>query len=295
MGKVRIVTDSSAQFMDPSVIQRYNITVVPLRIKIGSEIYREGIDIDSHNFFRRVAESKSAPVLLPPDEQQFAQVYARLNRETDRILSLHISRQMHTTWQNARAATQTLLGRCEIAVVDSQTASVGLALLVEAAAKMAEETDSLDDIVRAVRAMMGHIYAIFYVESLDYLHRNGLVSESQAILGAMLGIKPFLTIEEGELITMEKVRTRAQAIDKLIEFVTEFSSVEHLVILQNTAHITEQTRNLQERLAIEFSARPFPVTVYSPSLGTFIGPDAMGIIVLDNDIEEYDDDLDEPL
>ncbi len=160
---------------------------------------------------------------------------------------------------------------------------------------MAEETDSLDDIVRAVRAMMGHIYAIFYVESLDYLHRNGLVSESQAILGAMLGIKPFLTIEEGELITMEKVRTRAQAIDKLIEFVTEFSSVEHLVILQNTAHITEQTRNLQERLAIEFSARPFPVTVYSPSLGTFIGPDAMGIIVLDNDIEEYDDDLDEPL
>ncbi len=97
LGKVRIVTDSSAQFMDPSVIQRYNITVVPLRIKIGSEIYREGIDIDSHNFFRRVAESKSAPVLLPPDEQQFAQVYARLNRETDRILSLHISRD--SAWQ----------------------------------------------------------------------------------------------------------------------------------------------------------------------------------------------------
>src|SRR5258707_14314594 len=151
--------------------------VTPMCHNIGPVCPHEGLVSHPHNFLRRYAESKSAPVLLPPDEQQFAQVYARLNRETDRILSLHISRQMHTTWQNARAATQTLLGRCEIAVVDSQTASVGLALLVEAAAKMAEETDSLDDIVRAVRAMMGHIYAIFYVESLDYLHRNGLVSE----------------------------------------------------------------------------------------------------------------------
>jgi DegV family protein with EDD domain len=281
--------------MDPSVIQRYNITVVPLKIKIGSETFREGVDLDSPHFFRRVNESKTPPVLLPPDEDQFAQVYARLNRETDRILSLHLSRQMHSTWQNAKAATQTLLGRCEIAVVDSQTTSVGLGLLIEAAAKLAEETDSLDDIVREVRAMMGHIYAIFYVESLDYLRHSGLVSESQAILGGMLGIKPFLTIEEGELITMEKVRTRAQAIDKLIEFVTEFSNVDQLVILQNTPHITEQTRNLQERLITEFSSRPFPLAVYSPSLGTFIGPDAMGIFVLENDIEAFDDDSDDTI
>jgi DegV family protein with EDD domain len=290
--KVRIVTDSSAQFIDPSIIQRYNITVVPLTIEMGDQKYREGSEIDAETFFRKVGEHPSKPILHAPSVDEFAEIYARLNRETDQILSLHISRLMHDTWQNAKGATQTLLGRCEIAVVDSQTASVGLAMLVEAAARMAEETRNLDDIVRAVRSMVERIYAIFYVESLAYLHKGGLVSESQAILGGMLGIKPFLTIEEGELITMEKVRTKPQAIDKLVEFVTEFAAVEQLVILQNSAHVTEQTRMLQERLAIEFSPRLYPVVTYKPSLGTYIGPDAMGIIVFESETEEFGDEED---
>jgi DegV family protein with EDD domain len=287
--KVRIVTDSSAQFTDPSIIQRYNITVVPLKIQLGDRLYKEGVDLDPDDFFRKVSHDKIKPVLLPPDVDTLADTYARLNRETDQILSLHLSRLMHSTWEAARIASQTLLGRCEIAVVDSQTASVGLAMLVEAAAKLAEETTSLDDIVREVRSMAGHIYSIFYVETIEHLQRSGLVGESQAILGTMLGIKPFLTIEEGELITMEKVRTRPQAIDKLVEFVTEFAGVEQLVILQHTHHLSEQTRTLQERLALEVSSHPFPVVTYKPSLGTFIGPDAMGIIVFENEEAMWDD------
>ena len=103
--KVRIVTDSSAQFMDPSVIRRHNIIVVPLKIQIGSQTYREGIDLDTGTFFSRVTESNALPVLQPPDVDQFAQVYARLNRETDRVLSIHISRSMHATaTQRATAA-----------------------------------------------------------------------------------------------------------------------------------------------------------------------------------------------
>ncbi len=215
-GKVRIVTDSSAQFIDPSVIQRYGITVVPLEIQIGAYTYREGVDIDAERFFQRVAESHTLPELIAPSVEHFAEVYARLNRQTDQVLSIHLSRSIHSTWENARAASQTLLGRCEIVTLDSQTTSVGLALLVETAAKCAENNASLDEVVRTVRKMIPRVYAIFYVETLDYLRRAGLVSESQAILGAMLGIKPFLTIEEGELITMEKVRTRPQAIDKLV-------------------------------------------------------------------------------
>jgi DegV family protein with EDD domain len=284
--KVRIVTDSSAHFIDPSIVDRYNITVVPLKIQIGDQVYREGIDIDSETFFQKMSHGDAKPTLLPPDVDDLAEIYARLNRETDQILSLHLSQLMHTTVQNAKAATQTLLGRCEIAVVDSQTASVGLAMLAEEAAKLAEHTRSLDDIVRTVRTMAGRIYAIFYMESLDYLQQGGLVSESQAILGGMLGIKPFLTIEEGALIPMEKVRTRTQAIDKLVEFVTEFTEVERLVILQNTVHITEQTRSLQDRLVAEFSPRPFPVVRYKPSLGTYIGSDAMGIIVFESEMED---------
>src|SRR5262249_24451404 len=157
-------------------------------------------------------------------------------------------RTMLPVWQNAKTAADALLGRCEIVALDSQTTSVGLALLVEAAAKFALEMDSLDDVVRAVRKLIPRIYVIFCVETLDYLGRGGLLSESQAILGAMLGIKPFLSIEEGDLIAMEKVRTRGQIIDKFVEFVTEFASVDDLVILQNSLYPTDLTRQLQERL-----------------------------------------------
>ncbi len=291
--KVRIVTDSAAQFIDPSIVQRYHITVAPLEIQFGSQTFREGIDIDANDYFRRLAVSQTMPTLLAPSVERLTEIYTRLSRETDQILSIHLSRQMHSTWQNAKAATQSLLGRCDITVLDSETASVGQALLVEAAAKYAETTTSLDDVVRLVRRMIPRIYSIFYVETLHYLRRAGLVSESQAILGTMLGIKPFLTIEEGELIAMEKVRTRAQALDKLVEFVTEFSGLDHVVILQNTAHPTDYTRQLQERLALEYAAKPVPVIMYNPSLASFIGPDAMGMVVFEGDsIQEGDEEGD---
>jgi DegV family protein with EDD domain len=289
-GPIRIVTDSSAHFIDPAVIRRYRITVVPLEIRLGTQTYREGVDITSEAFMRRLADSPLMPVLLPPTVEQFAEVYANLHRETDRIVSLHLSRAMHATWQNAKAATETLLGRCEIAVVDSQTISVGLGFLVETAAKLAEEVDSIDELVRTIRRMVPQIYSIFSVEKIDYLRRSGLMSESQATLGTMLGIKPFLTIEEGELMAMEKVRTRSQAVDKLVEFVTEFASVEYVVVLNNIYHAAEQLRQLQERIAAEFSDKPFPVLPYSPSMACFLGPEALGIMIFERDLHEDDED-----
>lgn len=292
MGKVRIVTDSSAQFLDQSVVARYEITIVPLEIRLGLRTYREGVDLDAEGFFRRMEESDQVPTLLPPTLDRLAEAYTRLGRETDRILSLHLSRAIHSTWQQARDASKTVLGRTEIVVLDSQTASVGLAFLAEEAARMAEETDSIGDIVRHIRSVIPRIYSLFYVESMEYPRRFGLVSESQAILGTMLGVKPFLTIEEGELSAIEKVRTRSQALDKLVEFVSEFSDVERLVILQSTPYTTEQTRTLQDRLTAEVPTpgiRTFPVTMYNPSLACLLGPDAMGIVILEGEQEDPDD------
>jgi DegV family protein with EDD domain len=286
---IRIVTDSSAHFLDPSFVQRHNITVVPLGIHFPSRRYREGIDIDTEVFFRRAAEAKTVPDLVAPSTEQFADIYDRLSAETDQILSIHISKAMHNTWQNARIASGSLLGRCQIEVLDSQTTSVGLAMIVEAAAKLAQTNDSLPDLVRMVRKLVPRVYSVFYVESLDYMRKWGLLSEGQSILGAMLSIKPFLTIEEGELTTMEKVRTRPQAIDKLVEFVTEFGLVERLVILQNTPYPTEQTKMLQERLISEFAQRNFPLVMYNPSLACYLGPDAMGIVIYESDSEDTKD------
>ena len=289
MAKVRIVTDSSAHFPNPEIVSRYDIEVVPLTVQLGTQTFQEGIDIDAEGFFRLASHDSPAAAITAPPVDVFADLYKRLNRETDQILSLHMSRQMSETWENARVASKTLLGRCEIVALDSMTTSVGLALLVESAALAAESGADLDEIVRNIRAMLPHIYSVFYVETLDYLRHHGLLSEAQSILGAMLDIKPFLTIEEGELIPMEKVRTQAQALDKLVEFVAEFSVLERLVILQNAPYPTDRTRQLQDRLAVEFPGRHFPVMMYGPSLAALIGPDGMGVVVHEG--PDAEDDL----
>jgi DegV family protein with EDD domain len=291
-GTIRIVTDSSAQFVDPGIIQRYNIAVVPLMIRMDGAIYHEGIDINPDQFLRELAETKSTPVLLPPSAEQFAAVYTSLSNETDKILSIHLSRAMHSTWQQARNTAESLLGRCDIAVLDSQTTSIGLALLVEAAARLAEETDSLDTVVRTVRKLISHIYSIFSVETLDYMHHNELLGESQAILGDMLGIRPFLTIEEGELMAMEKVRTHFQVVDKLVEFVSEFAAIEQLAILRS-ASSDEYTHALRERLALDFPTRQFPMLTYNPSLACYVGPDATGIMIFEGSLDVEEDDFDD--
>lgn len=289
MGRIRIVTDSSAQFLNPGLVRHFDITVVPLKIRFGDQVYREGIDLDAEGFFRRVlTEGMAMPTLEAPSVAEFVEVFSRLNRETDRVLALLMAHGLSNTWANARAATESLLGRCEIVVIDSMTTSVGLGFLVETAARAAATTDSLENVVRIVRGAIPHLYAVFYVETLDYLFRANLIGEAQAILGKILGIKPFLTLEDGETVPMEKVRTRPQAVDKLIEFVTEFSSVNELVILQNTPHITEQTRMIQDRLALEFEGRDFPVMMYGPTLGTHLGPDGVGIMVYEGEEENWD-------
>jgi DegV family protein with EDD domain len=288
MGKVRIVTDSSAHFLHPEVIDRYEIEVVPLTIQLGTQTFREGVNLDADAFFRLVSHNSLPIKVLPPSVDDFAALYSRLNQQTDQILSLHMSHGLGETWEHARAATKTLLGRCEIAAIDSMTTSAGLAILAETAAKIAAKGASLDDLVREVRGMVSRIYMVFYVETLDYLRHNGLLGEAQSILGTMLNIKPFVTIEEGELIPMEKVRTQAQAIDKLVEFVTEFASIEQLIILQNTPYPSEAVRQLQDRLTTEFGGRSFPTMMYGPSLATMIGPDAMGVVVYEGLEDEED-------
>jgi DegV family protein with EDD domain len=279
MSKVNIVTDSTAHFEDPTAPQKLGVTVVPLTIQFGRQYFREGIDLSEDEFFSRMSTSAQPPTLHAPAADDFRAIYADIRKSTDQILSLHISSKLSQTCARARTAAEDFLGRCQINVLDSWTTSVGLGILVEAAAQAADEGKSLSDIVRIVRGMIPHIYAVFFVDTLDYLEHSGLIGQSQSILGTMLGIKPFLSIEEGEIIPIEKVRSRDKAIDKLTEFASEFSSISRGVILQSTGTPTEDTQLLLEQLELTCPGLHFPVMRYGPALACQLGPDSMGIFI----------------
>lgn len=280
MACVRVVTDSTVH-LDPEVVEKLGITVLPMRIQIGAETLTDGPNFDKEMFFRQMARSSVPPRSVPLPVQVFEEIYEELNQTTDHIFSLHVSSSLSDAWAVARQAASRLLGRCEIAVVDSKTVSVGLGILVKAAAEAAAEGQSLGDVVRIIRGMIRRVYLVFFVETLDYLEREGRIRPAQALLGTMLNIKPFLTMEEGELIPMEKVHFRDKAVDKLFEFVAEFSSIEQIAILQSTPRPTEETRLLLERMDMTFPGLEVPIVVYGPTLASHLGLGALGVIVFE--------------
>ncbi len=283
MTHVHVITDSGAHFADSGVPERLGITVLPQMIQLGAQQFRDGIDLTAEEFFRRLPHYNGMPESHPPSVDEFRALYASLIRRNEHVLSIHTSSRMTQTVARARQAADEFLGRGKIVVLDSMHTSLGLGILVEAAAEAAARGEPLEELVRIVRGMIPHMYAVYFTESLDYLERAGRLSKSQSILGAMLGIKPFLTIEDGEIIPMEKVRTREKAIEKLVEFVSEFSHIERVAIMQSGEQPTDETRLLLERLEQTFPGQYFPVMMYGASLACLIGPDGLGIVIYEGD------------
>jgi len=278
MNKVAILTDSCS-YIDDQEAQALNVYVVPLNVTIGDQTFADG-DPEVTERYLYYQENNLGPLTVSaPTIQQFEKAYAHLHKQTDQILALHVSSKLSNTLNQSKLGSEVLLGRCTIEILDTNSILTGQGILVRAAAKAANKGASIDEIIRLIRGLIPHIYTVLYVDSMDYLERSNTVGKAQAILGAMMGIKPMLFMEDGAVIPMEKVKTREKAIDKLLEFISEFDAVEQTAIFQRPLQPTPETTLLLERLEQLFPNKSFPVLQYNPLLASYVGPRAMGVIV----------------
>jgi DegV family protein with EDD domain len=280
MTNVRIITDITA-YLDPDLINQHQITVLPIEIRFGDREFhissRDGWDEFFQHMAGRPAETAEASVPI----SAFEDAYSRLNRETEEILVIPGSSKLSNAYAGARATARGFLGRCRIEVMDSMSASWGLGLLVKAAAEAATDGRPLDAIIRLVRGMLPHIYLVFFVERLDYLESRGRIGSAQALLGTMLHIKPLLLVEDGEIMPLEKVRTRKLAIEKVADFVAEFATIQQVVILRSPVEneMNELIGELSEHLSAALPRQQFEIIEYDPVLACHLGPEALGVIV----------------
>lgn len=279
---IQIVTDSSVRFLNPDNNHHDLINLAPTTVRFEDEAVEDRPDLRL-NDVRTQFEANSGKVYAdPPTVEQLVEVYSRLQGLTDEIVSIHTSAGINSAFRNAVKASEGFRGRCDIQVIDSTSLSAGLGMLVSSAAASAAAGKSLEEVVRVVRGIIPRLYIVFFLDDLSYLERNGLVSRSQAILGNMLNVLPFLTIEHGRLIPMEKVRTRIRAQEKLIEFVTEFSDIEQLGILHSSAKPDEEALLVAERLEALYPATPIKYVNYGPSSATYVGLSGLGLVVLES-------------
>jgi DegV family protein with EDD domain len=274
---VKIVTDSNAYLPDSRAVGDLGIEVVPLTVRVGQHTYQEGVSIAHETLLRKLAQDPKSVSVEAPSEGVVAAMYKRLGRTSDKIVAIHLSGALNDIVEVSHAAARGFLGRQRIIILDTATTSVGLGLIVEAAARAAAEEAPQAEIVRIVRGMIPHMYALFFSDTLDYLESWGRLGSAQALLGTMLDLKPVSTMEDGDLLPIEKVRNYTRAVDKLYDFIIEFSHIEQLYILQRG--FETEAAQLLERLEIVFPNREFPVIGYPPSLAVHIGPKAMGIMV----------------
>ena len=280
MANARIVTDVTA-FLEPELLTQLQITALPLNIKFGKEMFRIGSRQTWDRFFQHIADKPAQPVEISIPQDALQQVFSQLNRETEEILVIPSSGSLSSATAQAQTAARAFLGRCRIQVMDSMSVSWGLGFLVQSAAEAAAQGRSLDSIVRLVRGMLPHIYLLFSTERLDYLERGGRLGPAQALLGTMLHIKPMLLVEDGELVPVEKVRTREMVIEKLADFVAEFAATEQVVILKSPlgGGTNAQIEELREHLSLVLPGQDLPVIEYDPILACHLGPEAFGVVV----------------
>jgi DegV family protein with EDD domain len=289
MTRIHVVTDSGATVSNPRLLQSAPLTVVPYKFDIAGRLYAEGSDLTGEETLRLIRSQTRPPRLIAPTIQDFVETYTQLSSVYDAIISIHTSRELTESWRHARQAAQQVRDSCRVAVVDSRSICAGQGMLVRLAAEAVLEDDDFDSIVTRVRGASERVYSAYYVETLDFLQANGILSEAHTILGTMLGVKPFLSIEDGRPVIIEKVKSRSQGIDRIVEFLSEFDDLDDAMIVQNRTHITEQARNLQDRLSLEFPGRHFPYSIYSAALAVLLGGDVTGVVVLETEAESLND------
>jgi len=278
---VRIVTDSTAD-LPQKFASDLGISVVPLSVIFGDEVFREGIDISHDLFYDKMAHGRILPTTSAPSVGEFLEVYEPLLKESDEIVSLHLSSKLSATYNNACQAAQILADKgARIEVIDTRVVSLGMMFAVLAAARAAREGCDIDEVRAVVERTIGRIRIYILLDTLEYVRRGGRIGRGRAFLGAMLRVKPLLSIRDGEVHPEERVRTKTMAINRLYQIATSYHNVQEVALGYSTN--PQDAHDLQVRLAAALPHANILVTRVGPVIGSHGGPGILGLGILEGE------------
>ncbi len=280
MASVCILTDSSVQFSKPAFPGRDLVVIPPSRIQINGRSY-ENDDELKVNQLPITAQNGLEPRLVPPSVDEFRQIFLTLSQTYNEIVAILISSHLSQNVPNALEAAESVRGRVATQVIDSQTTSIGLGILVQQAAEAASKGSRGVEIERLMRGMIPHIYTIFCIPGLSYLYHAGFIGQAQALVGEMMGLQPIFTLEDGRLTSLEKVRSARHLMDYLQEFLDEFSDLYHIALIQSVPPMTHEAHTLREHASDRFPDTPFSEHPIGLSLATLFGPRSLGVFAME--------------
>lgn len=280
MKKIAIVTDSTA-YLPREMKEQYQIEVVSLIINFEGESYpEEGLYDNFDDFYQRLREVSYLPTTSQPSVGEFLNVYQKLIKDYETIISIHISEGISGTVKSARAAAA-MLPDDDIIVVDTRAAAVGEYVVVDAAARAVDAGFSRDQVLEVIDHIINHMTLIFMPGSLEYLHRGGRIGGAAALLGSLLQIKPLLYFnwdKNGIIDLYEKVRTQEKGIRRMLAEVDKaYRHCEQLKTAVVHVDAQQEGQNLIQRIKTRYPELSPDSCPVGPVVGAHIGPGTVGV------------------
>lgn len=276
--RIPIVTDSASD-ISPEQVNRYGITVVPITVNFADDSYADGIELTATDFYKRLTTDDVLPKTSQPSPESFKMVYEKLGQESDTIISIHISGRLSGTLNSAEIAAREV--DTEIITVDTLNASQGVALTVLTAAEAVKRGLDLKDVLAATRKSISSTFSVFYVDTLEYLKRNGRIGKAKSLLGSLLNIRPILYADkEGMVAPYDKVRGRSQVIPALLNAALKNvppGEGVNLSIVHTNAQ--EHAEELLSELHKHYEISELHQGLVGPAIGAHIGPGAIGLMI----------------
>lgn len=266
---IKIVTDSTADIR-PDQAQEMNVEIIPAYIHFGDKVYKARVDMNDDDFYARLTSGSVQPYTEPPTPQDFANVYRDLSRKVDSILSIHISSRLSATYNAALRGKEIAETNIPIVIVDSQLVSVGLGLLVAAAAKDIRDGKDLGQVTEAILKYVPAIRMFGMFDTLKYLALGGRIGKAKALLGSVIRARPILTMRDGELESAGRANSRLSGMEKLFSLVQTVANIQDLAICYSTDINEAQT--LAERIGATFSKDRIRIARLGAVLGVHGGP-----------------------
>ncbi|MCZ2837026.1 DegV family protein [Modestobacter sp. VKM Ac-2985] len=276
---VAVVTDSTA-YLPADVVERYGIQVVPLYVVLAGRSGREGSDVTSAEVARSLSVRGGHVSTSRPTPGDFVAVYRRLlDGGADRLVSVHLSGELSGTWDAARVAAAQV-GEHLVTVLDSRSAAMGTGFAVLAAARAAADGASAAEVADAARETAAATRTFFVVDTLEHLRRGGRIGAAAALLGSALAVKPVLHVTDGQVVALEKVRTSARALNRLVQRAVDVAGDAPVAAAVHHLAAPERAQRLADQLAARLPAlTELYVSELGAAVGAHVGPGAVGVVV----------------
>lgn len=272
--KIKIVTDSTSD-ISSELAKELNIEVVPAYIRFGKVIYRDGVDLSKSGFYEMLMTSPFRPITSAATPQDFAQVYSRCSNDADGIVSIHVSSKLSRIFNSAQKGKKMAKSKSEIEIVDSHFVSIGLGLVVIAAAKMANAGESVQSIMTETLKAVNQIGMLGFLDTMEYIARGGRATPGVIDLSSVFHIKPIIAFQDGEVMVDGLVGKYSDGIDRLCKFIESAPTIQDLGIAYNAKY--DLVEEMKLRLGQVFPKERIYVQQIGAAFGTHSGPDAIFI------------------